>query len=113
MAKQLPLRSKILKDSARLMDCTLNIAGVCNYNPETVVLAHLNFDGGKMGGKSPEHSACFACSACHSYLDQNKLSDTDKIFYSARAMVRTHSIWFNPYGFKSNNKNYVISIKPE
>jgi len=88
-----PIRSKKLRDSANGKSCTVNIAGICNYNPETTVLAHFNFEGGAMGSKSDDTSAGFSCSSCHTHLDQNKLSKEDAYFYKARAMVRTTRVW--------------------
>lgn len=87
------LFSKKLRDSARGQDCTMNVATECNYNPETTVLAHIQIEGGIMGGKTDDISACFACSACHEWLDQHKGSRLDEIYYTRRAMVRTQRQW--------------------
>jgi len=72
--KRKPIKSKKLRDSARGEDCTLNIAGVCNYDSSTTVLAHLPDDSGtgKMGGKSDDICAVYACSDCHDILDGKK-----------------------------------------
>ncbi|MBY0239679.1 MAG: DUF1364 domain-containing protein, partial [Burkholderiaceae bacterium] len=32
-----------IRRAAQGQDCTLQLAGVCNYNPETTVLCHSNF----------------------------------------------------------------------
>ncbi|WLD56901.1 DUF1364 domain-containing protein [Salinispirillum sp. LH 10-3-1] len=88
--------SKKLRNSARGQDCTLNIAGVCNYNPETVVLAHLPDESKGMGTKADDISACFACSACHDYIDGRaggKMALQDTEWYMRRAMVRTWRVW--------------------
>ncbi len=47
------------------------IVGVCNRNPETVVLCHSNAlaDGKGMGLKAPDTEAAFGCSSCHDVLD--------------------------------------------
>ena len=89
------MKSPKLRNSARGMDCTLNIAGVCNYNPETVVLCHINVDGSVMGGKSPDYSACFGCSSCHAHLDQKRLDSADELFYTRRGLVRTFGKWID------------------
>lgn len=51
--------------------CQVNIPGVCNYNTETVVAAHLRllpYSGAGM--KPPDFPwTCWACSACHNVLD--------------------------------------------
>lgn len=64
-------KSSPIRKSARGEDCTLVIAGVCNYNPETVVWAHSNSmaDGKGMGIKARDPEGCYACSACHAWLD--------------------------------------------
>ena len=87
-------KSEKLRQSAKGKDCTLRIAGVCNYDNHTTVLAHINTDFGKMGGKTDDYSACFACSSCHTNLDTNKLSSNDALFYTRRALVRTWRIWW-------------------
>ena len=48
------------------------VPGVCNFDPETVVLAHSNAlaDGKGKGYKTHDHLGAFACYACHSWLDQ-------------------------------------------
>ncbi|WP_418141532.1 DUF1364 domain-containing protein [Marinobacter sp. MA] len=61
-----PKRSKI-RDSAKGESCLVRVPGVCNRNPDTTVLAHLN--GGGVGGKNEDHKAAYACSACHRWLD--------------------------------------------
>jgi len=50
-----------------MQDCTLRIPGVCNFNPETTVFAHLN--GGGMSTKHSDIHGCYACSSCHDWLD--------------------------------------------
>lgn len=67
IAKQLRHESKKLRDSARGRDCQVRIPGVCNFNPETTVLAHLN--GGGMGTKKSDIHSAFTCSSCHDVLD--------------------------------------------
>jgi len=58
--------SKIRK-SARGQDCQVRIPHVCNFNPETTVLAHLN--GGGMGMKNPDYQGAYCCSDCHDAID--------------------------------------------
>ena len=80
-----------LRRSARNEPCTLNIAGVCNYDPATVVLCHIrDFHGGGTGLKPSDLSAVFGCLHCHTHLDQHKVKGEDRYFYIARAIVRTH-----------------------
>lgn len=59
---------KKLRQSAEMQGCTMRLFRVCNYMPETTVLAHGKKDKG-MGYKSDDKDACYACSACHDVLD--------------------------------------------
>lgn len=70
----------------------MQVVGVCNFNPDTVVLAHVQTEGGKMGAKEDDFSACFACSDCHRWLD-DYLDPDEAVFYTRRAMVRTWRVW--------------------
>lgn len=45
----------------------MRIPGICNGNPETTVLAHLN--GGGMGRKRHDLHGAWCCSDCHDVLD--------------------------------------------
>ena len=65
-----------LRKSAQGQQCTLRLTG-CNYNPETVVLAHIRnnqFCG--VGMKPPDYMGVFACSNCHDKIDGRVKSDT-------------------------------------
>lgn len=59
------------RQAAKMQDCTLQFMGVCNRNPETVVLCHSNLmeDGKGMGLKASDTKAAFGCCACHDVLD--------------------------------------------
>lgn len=57
-----------LRESARGQECLVRLPGVCNRNPETVVLAHLG--GGGMGMKKKDIHASFCCSSCHDEVDR-------------------------------------------
>jgi hypothetical protein len=60
-----------LTKEAKGRACTV-MSNVCNRNPETTVLAHLNlrsiFRCG-MGQKPPDWAGAWACSSCHDLLD--------------------------------------------
>jgi hypothetical protein len=48
----------------------VRLPGVCNFNSETVVLAHIRLAGvSGMGVKSPDLIGAWACSACHDEVD--------------------------------------------
>lgn len=53
--------------SAKGQQCQVRLIGICNHNPETTVLAHLN--GGGMALKKSDIHGAFCCSACHDALD--------------------------------------------
>lgn len=56
--------------AARGRDCMVRIAGICNHNPETVVLAHYRLAGTcGMGIKPNNLQGAWACSACHDAID--------------------------------------------
>ena len=95
MLKQQAIRSKKLRDSARGQDCTFNVVGVCNYNPETSVLCHIDGEFKGIGLKNHDVSAAIGCSDCHAWLDQHRGSEEDRLFYSLRALVRTLVYWVN------------------
>lgn len=92
MKKTNAVRSAKLRDSARGQECTLHVAGICNYNSETTVLAHLDSEVKGMAIKSPDTFAVYACSRCHEWLDQHKGSREERSWYSLRALDRTHRV---------------------
>ncbi len=61
-----------LRNEARGRECQIRIPGICNHNPETVVLAHLNNKGlfGVGTGQKPHDMfGAHCCSACHDVVD--------------------------------------------
>ncbi|CAL9960014.1 HNH endonuclease [Vibrio phage K250 g1] len=90
--KQVRIESKKIREAAKGEDCTLNIAGVCNYDSSTVVLTHLPDESHGMSRKADDISACFSCSNCHDVIDRRVVSESfepDREWYLRRAMVRT------------------------
>ena len=87
-----------IRKSAKGQDCTVQIGGVCNYNPETTVYAHATVlpPTGIVGGKQNDIvGGYYACSACHDYMDSRAyhgIEREDKLFYEYRAVVRTWRI---------------------
>ena len=53
--------------AARGQDCQVRIPGVCNFDPDTSVFAHLK--GGGMGFKQTDLYGAIACSSCHDVID--------------------------------------------
>jgi hypothetical protein len=83
-----------LRKSARGQNCQVRIHGICNHNPETTVLAHLN--GGGMGSKHDDLHGAFACSDCHDALDRRTHTNLTRDFVRLahlEGMVRTQMIW--------------------
>ncbi|MGL4638567.1 MAG: nuclease domain-containing protein [Shewanella sp.] len=62
-------RSKKITDSARGENCTMRLLGICNFNPETVVFAHVGRRRGT-GIKCGDNFGVYACSACHDIIDK-------------------------------------------
>lgn len=82
-----------LTKSARGQNCQVRVPGVCNGNPETVVLAHLN--GGGLATKHHDIHGAYACSDCHQWLDfgyaKNYTRDYRDLLH-LEGMVRTQNI---------------------
>lgn len=86
--------SQKLRNSARGQDCTFAIPGICNHDPETVVLCHAPSEVKGIGNKSHDYHAAFGCSACHEALDQHRLPEKwHEYFYWLRGLQRTWTIW--------------------
>ena len=59
-----------LRKEAKGRDCMVRVVGVCNGNPETVVLAHYRIGGlNGMGMKPDDIFGAWACERCHSAVD--------------------------------------------
>ncbi|MGZ5029042.1 MAG: DUF1364 domain-containing protein [Methylobacter sp.] len=91
-----------LRKSAKGQQCLIRIPGVCNWNPETTVLAHLN--GGGMGAKKSDLQGAFCCSSCHDEIDRRtRIFDADYVELCHRQGVeRTQQYWL---------ENGLISVK--
>lgn len=90
MAKQ----TKITR-SARGEQCQVRIPNVCNGNPETTVLAHLN--GGGIGYKAKDIHGAYSCSDCHRWLDGGftqtpNIQRSIRDLYHLEGVIRTQSI---------------------
>lgn len=66
------IKSKKYRAMAKGQDCTLNIIGICNYNPETSVLAHFPDETKGIGKKSDDISSGVSCSSCHDCVDNRR-----------------------------------------
>ncbi|MDN3390881.1 DUF1364 domain-containing protein [Pseudoalteromonas sp. APC 3691] len=85
--------SKKIRNSARGQQCQVRIPGVCNRNPETVVLAHVG-KGSGMGQKCDDIHATYACSACHDVIDRRVAqgSANELTIYAYEGMIRTQKL---------------------
>lgn len=83
------IRSKKITNAARGEQCTLQIVGVCNGNPETVVFCHFPDESHGISLKSDDLSGGFGCFACHQAIDLHKVEEEDREWYMRRSQTRT------------------------
>jgi hypothetical protein len=86
-------KSKKIRESARGADCQVRIPGICNFNSETTIPAHIAKGG--MGQKAHDLFIAHCCSSCHAAIDgQTKTDYTyDELRLMAYdGMVRTQEI---------------------
>ena len=79
--------------SARGENCLVRLPGICNFNPETVVGAHLG--GGGMSYKKSDLHMAYACSDCHDALDgrtKTKFSKDELELMHRQGVERTQDI---------------------
>lgn len=85
-----------LRKEARGRDCVVRIPGVCNRNPETVVLAHYRLAGHCGTGLKPHDLlAAYACSSCHDCADgrtKTALTREQIRLHFAEGVIRTIAI---------------------
>lgn len=89
---QRPGVSKVIRNASAGQTCTLQIPGVCNQNPETVVGCHLRMMGvAGMAQKPDDVFLVDACSDCHALLDNRAAWDDAPIGYDdiLRAFIIT------------------------
>jgi hypothetical protein len=86
------MRQTKLTRAARGRECQVRLPGICNGNPETVVLAHYRMVGISGTGMKPHDLlGAWACSACHDEIDRRTRSIPveDARRYHLEGMVRT------------------------
>ena len=65
-----------IRESARGQQCQIRLVGICNHNPDTVVLAHYRMAGTcGIGMKPNDIQAAYACSQCHDASDGRLKTD--------------------------------------
>jgi hypothetical protein len=93
LIKTPPIKSKKIRESAKGKDCQVRIPGVCNFRPETTVLAHVARGSGVAQKCDDIHSA-YACSDCHDVIDgKRSVGDPSaNRLYSYEGMIRTQKL---------------------
>ena len=88
-----PYVSKKLRDFARGQDCTMQLPGICNRNPETTVLCHIRaFGVAGVAMKPHDFFAWHGCSACHAHEKESGWDDL------LRAMMLTQARVYAEFG---------------
>lgn len=92
-----------LRNLARGRECLVRLPGICNGNPETVVLAHYRLAGTcGVGMKPVDTNATFCCSACHDEVDRRtrklepdfvKLAFAEGVMRTNDLMAREGYVW--------------------
>jgi Protein of unknown function (DUF1364) len=83
-----------LRKLAKGQECQIRLEGICNFNPETTILAHFRISGiSGMGIKSPDWLGAWACSDCHRHVDHHRDAQTQLDF--AKGVFRTQAMVFS------------------
>lgn len=84
-----------LRKEAKGRDCQVRLPGICNFNPETTVLAHYRMAGLNGAGMKPDDIfGAWCCHACHDECDR-RTRHLDKDFVEKahlEAVLRTQAI---------------------
>lgn len=60
-----------LRNAARGKECQVRLPGICTFNSETTVLAHIRMSGiTGAGQKAPDLLGAWACDLCHAEADR-------------------------------------------
>lgn len=85
------------RKQARGRECTVRIPGVCNFNPETSVLAHYRLAGTCGTGCKPDDlQGAISCNECHDAIDgrtKTEYSYDELKLMHAEGVMRTLAIW--------------------
>ncbi|PJO78861.1 DUF1364 family protein [Neisseria brasiliensis] len=85
-----------IRESARGQQCQIRLAGICNHNPETVVLAHYRMAGTcGIAMKPNDIQAAYACNRCHDAVDgrlKTDLSHDELQTAFAEGVMRTQQL---------------------
>ena len=81
-----------LRKAAKGEPCEVRLPGICNFNPETTVLAHVRMAGlTGIGQKIPDQLGAHCCMACHDEADRRtmKMKAEEVELEFLRAVIRT------------------------
>ena len=87
---------KTLRDEARGRECQVRIPGICNWDSNTTILAHLN--GAGLALKADDRHAAICCSSCHDLVDARRPSrftnDEIRLMF-LDGVIRTQKLWIS------------------
>lgn len=86
-----------LRKSAKGMPCFVRIPNICNFNSETVVLAHLRGKNTGIGLKRNDLQGAFCCYACHQVVDGAKSPYSKDLIelWHRQGVERTQEYWLS------------------
>jgi hypothetical protein len=95
-SKSMRVTSKKLRDSARGAECQVRLPGICNFNSETTIPAHVG-SGGGMASKVSDLFIAHCCSACHDEIDgRTSTMDANLVeLYAFHGVQRTQQLWLD------------------
>ena len=89
-------KSKKITQSANGQECQVRYPGICNFNNETTVYAHMNGSG--MGTKHADIFGAYCCSSCHDIADGRaggSFTPLEAEVYFYEGIFRTQQILLN------------------
>ena len=85
-----------LRKSAKGQQCMVRVPSICNWNPETTVLAHIG--GAGMALKNNDLFGAFCCSSCHDAIDgriKTSFTRDELSLMHYEGMKRTQEYWLS------------------
>lgn len=83
------IRSKKITEAARGEQCTLQIAGHCHGDTDSVVFCHFPDESHGISLKSDDISGGFGCYCCHQAIDLRQVEEEEREWYMRRSQTRT------------------------
>lgn len=93
------MRHRNLRQFAKGKPCMVRLVGICNFNPETTVLAHIRRGNIAGAGQKPSDiAAVWACSACHDAMDgRSKYADDENLDADILAALCRQLAWYDEH----------------